>query len=131
MGTLVGSREQEYESRLEPHASDRYLQPNDIHVLLVDDEHLSRLVVGNLLRKCNYKGRNETLHRQAWLLGSTRLSNIVGASECVRALQNVSFARFIRQLRWWRVGHRPWKSYGAPSRAHFSSYLRYVGQLVQ
>lgn len=58
MGTLVGSREQEYESRLNPQASDRYLQPSDIHVLLVDDEHLSRLVVGNLLRKCNYKGRN-------------------------------------------------------------------------
>ena len=27
-----------------------------IHVLLVDDERLSRLVVGNLLRKCKYKG---------------------------------------------------------------------------
>ena len=27
-----------------------------IHVLLVDDERLSRLVVGNLLRKCQYKG---------------------------------------------------------------------------
>ena len=33
-----------------------YLQPSDIHVLLVDDEALSRVVVGNLLRKCNYKG---------------------------------------------------------------------------
>ena len=31
-------------------------QPADIHVLLVDDEKLSRTVVGNLLRKCNYKG---------------------------------------------------------------------------
>ena len=27
-----------------------------IHVLLVDDERLSRVVVGNLLRKCNYRG---------------------------------------------------------------------------
>jgi hypothetical protein len=34
-----------------------YLQPSDIHVLLVDDEVLSRVVVGNLLRKCNYKGK--------------------------------------------------------------------------
>ena len=37
-------------------------QPDDnlltetIHVLLVDDERLSRLVVGNLLKKCKYKG---------------------------------------------------------------------------
>ena len=31
-------------------------QPADIHVLLVDDEKLSRTVVGSLLRKCNYKG---------------------------------------------------------------------------
>uniref|UniRef100_A0A383VI30 Response regulatory domain-containing protein n=1 Tax=Tetradesmus obliquus TaxID=3088 RepID=A0A383VI30_TETOB len=31
------------------------LHPQDVHVLLVDDEQLSRLVVGNLLRKCDYK----------------------------------------------------------------------------
>ncbi|CAL8465090.1 g4625 [Coccomyxa elongata] len=29
--------------------------PNDVHILLVDDERLSRVVVGNLLRKCSYK----------------------------------------------------------------------------
>ena len=33
------------------------LPTDTIHVLLVDDERLSRVVVGNLLRKCNYKGR--------------------------------------------------------------------------
>lgn len=27
-----------------------------LHVLLVDDERLSRTVVANMLRKCNYKG---------------------------------------------------------------------------
>lgn len=31
------------------------LSPSEIHILLVDDEKLSRIVVGNLLRKCNYK----------------------------------------------------------------------------
>ena len=31
--------------------------PKEIHVLLVDDEKLSRIVVGNLLRKCNYQGK--------------------------------------------------------------------------
>ena len=30
--------------------------PNDVHILLVDDERMSRVVVGNLLRKCGYKG---------------------------------------------------------------------------
>lgn len=49
-------REQEIQSRLTRAPDICTLQPNDIHVLLVDDEQLSRLVVGNLLRKCNYKG---------------------------------------------------------------------------
>ncbi|KAF5833547.1 hypothetical protein DUNSADRAFT_10078 [Dunaliella salina] len=31
------------------------LAPDTVHVLLVDDERLSRVVVANLLRKCNYK----------------------------------------------------------------------------
>ncbi|DBB03651.1 TPA: hypothetical protein ACH3X3_010979 [Trebouxia sp. C0006] len=34
---------------------DGNLLAETIHVLLVDDERLSRLVVGNLLKKCNYK----------------------------------------------------------------------------
>ena len=32
------------------------MAPADVHVLLVDDERLSRVVVGNVLRKCNYRG---------------------------------------------------------------------------
>ena len=32
------------------------LAPADVHVLLVDDERLSRVVVGNVLRKCSYRG---------------------------------------------------------------------------
>ena len=32
------------------------LAPSSVHVLLVDDERLSRTVVASLLRKCNYKG---------------------------------------------------------------------------
>lgn len=32
------------------------MAPSDVHVLLVDDERLSRMVVGNVLRKCNYRG---------------------------------------------------------------------------
>ena len=39
------------------------LEPADIHVLLVDDERLSRIVVGNLLRKCGYRG---TLAGSQW-----------------------------------------------------------------
>lgn len=30
--------------------------PSEIHILLVDDERLSRVVVSNLLKKCNYRG---------------------------------------------------------------------------
>lgn len=32
------------------------VEPCDVHVLLVDDERLSRIVVGGLLRKCQYRG---------------------------------------------------------------------------
>lgn len=38
-------------------------KPEDIHVLLVDDEKLSRVVVGNLLRKCNYQGAVREVQR--------------------------------------------------------------------
>ncbi|CAK0787313.1 hypothetical protein CVIRNUC_010531 [Coccomyxa viridis] len=31
------------------------VSPKDVHILLVDDERLSRVVVGNLLRKCSYQ----------------------------------------------------------------------------
>jgi len=37
-----------------PHKSG--LSPSDIHVLLVDDERLSRTIVSNLLRRCDYTG---------------------------------------------------------------------------
>ncbi len=37
------------------------VEPSDIHVLLVDDERLSRIVVGGLLRKCHYKGEPGSL----------------------------------------------------------------------
>lgn len=43
-------------------------KPEDIHVLLVDDEKLSRVVVGNLLRKCNYQGTVRVcIAKKAWL----------------------------------------------------------------
>jgi hypothetical protein len=45
------------------------LAPSDVHVLLVDDERLSRVVVGNVLRKCAYRG--EMLSRKSWRGGST------------------------------------------------------------
>lgn len=42
------------------------LAPSDVHVLLVDDERLSRVVVGNVLRKCAYRG--EALSRKVLAL---------------------------------------------------------------
>lgn len=38
------------------------VEPSDIHVLLVDDERLSRIVVGGLLRKCSYRGKSDATH---------------------------------------------------------------------
>lgn len=35
--------------------------PTDLHVLLVDDEVLSRTVIGSLLKKCNYRGKWNSL----------------------------------------------------------------------
>jgi hypothetical protein len=32
------------------------LSPAEVHVLLVDDERMQRMVVASLLRKCSYKG---------------------------------------------------------------------------
>jgi hypothetical protein len=42
--------------RLGPLESLGLLAPADVHILVVDDERLTRLVVANLLRKCAYKG---------------------------------------------------------------------------
>lgn len=33
-----------------------FLSPSDIHILVVDDDRLSRAIVASLLRKCNYTG---------------------------------------------------------------------------
>lgn len=47
----------------EPQALPLGKNPKEIHVLLVDDEKLSRIVVGNLLRKCNYQGNDKARMR--------------------------------------------------------------------
>jgi hypothetical protein len=41
------------------------VSPKDVHILLVDDERLSRVVVGNLLRKCSYQGFATMSHDDA------------------------------------------------------------------
>lgn len=33
------------------------ISPSDVHVLVVDDEHISRTLVSSLLRRCNYTGK--------------------------------------------------------------------------
>ena len=33
------------------------MDPSDCHILVVDDEKISQVVVSSLLRKCNYKGK--------------------------------------------------------------------------
>ena len=39
-----------------PFLQPKQLSANEIHVLLVDDERITRTVVANLLRKCGYTG---------------------------------------------------------------------------
>ena len=88
-----------------------------IHVLLVDDERLSRVVVGNLLRKCNYRGnfvvrlskivKQQTQERThpAFLHAVTAVATGVEALEALRStgagtfqlvltVSHVSFALF-------------------------------------
>ena len=48
--------------------SDLYLEPADVHVLLVDDERLSRLVVSALLCRCGYRVSTAKSGREALTL---------------------------------------------------------------
>ena len=55
-GSSEGSQLPATETRLE--GIEKQMPPSQIHILLVDDERLSRVVVSNLLRKCKYRGMN-------------------------------------------------------------------------
>lgn len=62
---IAVSRQPEGDSLAEP-----------IHVLLVDDERLSRVVVGNLLRKCNYRGSFVSPPSKAVRQGTQQVSHL-------------------------------------------------------
>ena len=67
-------------------AQGQTLRPADIHVLLVDDDKVARLVVGNLLRKCEYRGTNTLSQavKSCWpslLLTSTPRSCFASSAE--------------------------------------------------
>lgn len=96
------------------------LSPEEIHVLLVDDEQLSRFMVGNLLRKCNYQGKYA--RRAGRCLSFLRLSRyarrLALASMVAYRCNNPSFKthyltsctmRSCPQLRWQPVVQRRWK----------------------
>lgn len=53
--TLAGQEMKQNDLGIAQFALPHMLTPNDVHVLLVDDERLSRMIVGNVLRKCNYR----------------------------------------------------------------------------
>jgi len=53
---LVGLGSVPVSDALTPKPQKSSLSPSDVHVLLVDDERLSRTVVSSLLRRCNYTG---------------------------------------------------------------------------
>ena len=58
------------------------LSPRDVHVLLVDDERLARMVVGSLLRKLEYRGawgvRSLEERERARARGGTRAPSVAG-----------------------------------------------------
>jgi hypothetical protein len=54
---LVGLGSGPVSDALTPKPQKSSLSPSDVHVLLVDDERLSRTVVSSLLRRCNYTGK--------------------------------------------------------------------------
>ena len=60
--------------------------PGDVHILVVDDERLTRLVVANLLRKCAYQGASPPPRFAARARGAAALHHrrtlCVGLSEC-------------------------------------------------
>ena len=80
------------------------LSPEDIHVLLVDDERLSRVVVGNLLRKCNYRGNHRLLITVSCALS---IYDVVANSLLVAELSNSGFGSLQSLLP--EVGWRHWK----------------------
>ena len=48
--------------------------PDEVHVLLVDDDRVTRAVVAGLLRKCRYQGTSASRSRCRWSDPSERVS---------------------------------------------------------
>jgi hypothetical protein len=78
-----------------------------IHILLVDDERLSRVVVANVLRRCAYQGvcRSQLLPAQSYRSKVWRLSAFPPAAQPPAARFR---APTDLQLRWQKAGHKLW-----------------------
>ena len=86
------------------------VRPEKIHVLLVDDERLSRVVVSNLLRKCNYDGGC------AWLVLCPKI--LQGRGHSAAIWRQSADCWYATQSPSRPVEMRPWPPCGAVGRAH-------------
>ena len=81
------------------------LDPSDCHILVVDDERISQVMVSSLLRKCNYKGKLHhltcvashepctTAHLHALWLLPYRRDNPISILSCLPSLHSVTVAQ--------------------------------------
>ena len=83
------------------------LSPRDVHVLLVDDERLARMVVGSLLRKLEYRGEGALRRGAGWESARARRgrsgASLVarrGASPARAGSAGPCFRRFVAGMAW-------------------------------
>jgi len=77
------------------------MEPSDCHILVVDDERISQIMVSSLLRKCNYKGKPFMPPRHVVFNGSRHclcpllpVTVAQGGSEAMEVLQRAAPGSF-------------------------------------
>lgn len=64
----------------------QFLSPSDIHILVVDDDRLSRAIVASLLRKCSYTGASASRGRVEFT-HTHRLVSVTAVDSGVEAVE--------------------------------------------
>ena len=77
-----------------------FLSPSDVHVLLVDDDRLERMVVSNLLRKCQYKVTVAESGTEAisWLSTSPHDFNILLTDVMMPDMDGITLLRYVKSM---------------------------------
>jgi len=68
----IEDTEEKLRRYLEGRGSSRRMSfdPRDIHIMVVDDEKTSRIVVQKILKKCGYQGKYSTAHTHPIIVNS-------------------------------------------------------------